>query len=218
MTIHHHLSDETLMAYVAGSVSESMSFVIATHLSLCASCRKKVAEMESIGAVALEDESPLAMNAGALDTILNMLDDDFDKDVIKPANDHPSSNIPMPLRQFVPDDLSDIQWKNMAPGIKTFPLPEVKATAGSVRLLKISPGVTIPEHGHCGTELTLVLSGSFSDEIGRFKAGDIADLGEETNHQPIADSDEPCICLVVTEGPLKFKALVPKLMQYFVGM
>ncbi len=218
MTIHHHLNDETLMAYAAGSVSESMSFVIATHLSLCANCRKKVEEMENLGAVALEDETPLALKAGALDAIMGLLDDGPEAGKLKPANDHSVSSVPKPLRDFVPNDLSDIQWKNMAPGIKTFPLTEIKAGNGSIRLLKISPGVTIPEHSHNGSELTLVLKGSFSDEIGRFKAGDIADLDDDTNHQPIADSSEDCICLVVTEGPLKFKALVPRLMQYFVGM
>jgi putative transcriptional regulator len=218
MTIHHHLNDDTLMAYAAGSVSESMSFVIATHLSLCSNCRNKVKEMEKIGGIALEDETQIAMKSGALDAVLCMLDEDFDPEITLPANDRISSTVPMPLSQFVPNELSDIQWKNMAPGIKTFPLTDVKAGTGSVRLLKISPGVTIPEHGHNGSELTLVLKGSFSDEIGRFKAGDIADLDDDTNHQPIADSSEDCICLVVTEGPLKFKALVPRLMQYFVGM
>jgi putative transcriptional regulator len=218
MTIHHHLNDDTLMAYAAGSICESMSFVIATHLSLCASCRHKVKEMEKIGALALEDEPPLAMQSGALGSILGLLNDDFDQETHKPANDREKSSLPLPLRDFVPDELDKIQWKNMAPGIKTFPLNSIKAGSGSVRLLKISPGVTIPEHGHQGGELTLVLKGSFSDEIGRFKSGDIADLDDDTHHQPIADSAEACICLIVTEGPLKFKALVPRLMQYFVGM
>lgn len=218
MTIHHHLNDDTLMAYAAGSVCEGMSFVIATHLSLCPSCRAKVKEMEKIGAISLEDAPPLAMRAGALEAIMGALEDDIDHESHKPANDYVNSSIPLPLRQFVPNEFEAIKWKNMAPGIKTFPLSAVRAGKGSVRLLKISPGVTIPEHGHSGTELTLVLKGSFSDEIGRFKAGDIADLDDDTNHQPIADSAEDCICLIVTEGPLKFKALVPRLMQYFVGM
>jgi putative transcriptional regulator len=49
-------------------------------------------------------------------------------------------------------------------------------------------------------------------------AGDIADLDDDIHHQPIADTDEDCICLIVTEAPLKFKAMMPKLFQYFVGM
>ncbi|NVK20374.1 MAG: cupin domain-containing protein [Methylocystaceae bacterium] len=218
MTIHHHLNDETLMGYVTGSVSESMSFVIATHLSLCPHCREKVADMEKMAGVFLEDEPQLAMQPGALDVVLQMMDDDMADEDFQPANDQRKSDIPMPLAQFVPDSFSEIKWKNMAPGIKTFQLNEVNAHNGAVRLLKISPGVTIPEHSHNGSELTLVLKGSFSDEIGRFKAGDIADLDDETDHQPIADSAEECICLIVTEGPLKFKALMPRLMQYFVGM
>lgn len=218
MSIHHHLNDDTLMAYVAGSVSESMSFVIATHLSVCASCRAKVKDMEKLGGAVLEDESPLAMQSGALDAVLMMLDEGFEDERPKPANDYKSSSLPMPLGRYVPGDLDDVKWKNMAPGIKSYTIPEVKAGNGALRLLKISPGVTIPEHSHSGSELTLVLKGSFSDEIGRFKAGDIADLDDDTDHQPISDGSEDCICLIVTEGPLKFKAVVPRLMQYFVGM
>ena len=35
MTIKHHLSDITLGAYVAGSLSEAMSLVAASHISSC---------------------------------------------------------------------------------------------------------------------------------------------------------------------------------------
>jgi putative transcriptional regulator len=101
---------------------------------------------------------------------------------------------------------------------KTYLLADVKAGQGSIRLLKISPGVAIPEHGHSGSELTLVLKGSFSDENGCFKPGDIADLDDDTEHQPISDSYQDCICLIVTENPLRFKSLVPKVVQYFSGM
>jgi putative transcriptional regulator len=117
MTIHHHPNGETLMGYAAGTVDEGMRFVIATHLSLCAECASKVEDMENVGAAVLEDEVPLALRAGALDTIMNMLDDDLEENE-NLAERKLSSSIPMPLRKFVPNDLSDIPWKNMAPGIK----------------------------------------------------------------------------------------------------
>jgi putative transcriptional regulator len=218
MTIHHHLNDATLMAYAAGSVSESLSFVIATHLSVCSTCRARVAEMESLGGAELESQSEMTMSSTALDNVMALLDDDFFVEESKISKPVANSNIPSPLRDYLPHEYEALEWKTMAPGVKYFTLDGVNAGKGTLRLLKIAPGVTIPEHTHEGTELTLVLKGSFSDEVGRFMAGDIADLDDDIHHQPIADTDEDCICLIVTEAPLKFKAMMPKLFQYFVGM
>ena len=68
-------------------------------------------------------------------------------------------------------------------GITALPL----TGAGKLRLLKVAPGHGIPEHGHGGAELTLVLRGSFHDETGRYARGDVADLDETVEHQPVAD-------------------------------
>jgi putative transcriptional regulator len=56
-------------------------------------------------------------------------------------------------------------------------------------------------HGHAGAELTLVLSGAFSDASGAFRRGDLQDVDGETEHQPVGDKDEGCICLIAAEGP-----------------
>ena len=220
MSVHHHLSDATLMSYAAGNLPESMTLVIAAHLSMCPSCRNKLTVLEDIGGVELERAPIQAMAPDALDRVLQQLGPQEERPirVAPPDAAQSGSDIPQPLRSYLPDRLSDIPWKTMAPGIKTFTLADVKTQTGALRLLKIAPGVTIPEHTHGGMELTLVLKGSFSDEIGRFTCGDIADLDEETYHQPIADTDEDCICLIATDAPLRFNKLVPRLMQYFTGM
>lgn len=220
MTIHHHPNDATLMAYVAGSLPENQNFVVATHLSLCARCREQVREMEQIGAQELDSLPGCEMADDAFAQVMAQLDGAVMDDKPAPANDFNAAKsvLPAPLRDYLPSNLEDLNWKSMAPGIKSFTLAQINAGNGSLRLLKIAPGITIPEHTHTGNELTLVLKGSFSDEIGRFKAGDMADLDEDNQHQPIADTDEPCICLIATEGPLRFKSVMPKIMQYFVGM
>jgi putative transcriptional regulator len=87
-----------------------------------------------------------------------------------------------------------------------------------VRLFSIAPGTTIPHHSHGGTELTLVLSGSFSDEIGRFGPGDLADLDDSVSHQPVADTNEPCICLIATDERLRFTGMFSRLIQPLVGL
>ena len=88
--------------------------------------------------------------------------------------------------------------------------------SGQARLLKIPAGRPVPEHGHNGRELTLVLAGSFNDKVGEFVRGDVEDVDQEIVHRPVATSVEECICLAVTESPLKFRSLLPKLAQHFI--
>lgn len=218
MKTNHHLNDATLMAYVAGTLPVHVEFVVANHVAICAHCQEKVAELESVGGAALDNIDTVSMSAGALDNILACLDDEFFDDLPKPANDAGDKELPMPLRSYLPEGLDGVNWKTMAPGVKTYVIPGIGQGKSVARLLKIAPGVTIPEHSHKGSEVTMVLRGAFNDEIGRFKVGDIADLDDDNNHQPIADTHEACICLVAAEAPLRFKSMVPKIMQYFVGM
>jgi putative transcriptional regulator len=76
----------------------------------------------------------------------------------------------------------------------------------------------VPDHGHGGLELTCVLQGAFRDEDMRFARGDIEVATEEVDHTPIADISEDCICLAVTDAPLKFKGWLPRLAQPFLGI
>lgn len=218
MTIHHHLSDATLMSYAAGNVSEAISLVIAAHLDMCPACRAKLDELETLGALELVDAPLGAMAPDSLDKVLAQLDQQEDPAEIPRSRPTRTSGLPGPLGALVSEPVDRLPWRSLAPGIKTYRIASVNARRGTLCLMRIEPGVTIPEHTHEGTELTLVLKGSFSDEVGRFTSGDIADLDDDTEHTPIADTAEPCICLIATEAPLRFKNVVPRIMQYFRGM
>jgi len=88
-----------------------------------------------------------------------------------------------------------------------------KEQRGICRLLKVAPGKSILPHGHHGNELTLLLRGSYADEVGRFAQGDVADLDDQIEHQPLVDGNEDCICLVATDSPLRFTTLLGKVIQ-----
>ena len=45
---------------------------------------------------------------------------------------------------------------------------ELANDLGQAHLLKIPVGRSVPEHGHNGREMTLVLAGSFKHELGSF--------------------------------------------------
>ena len=61
------------------------------------------------------------------------------------------------------------RWKSVGMGVRQSILSA--GPEGSVRLLYIPPGQAVPDHGHGGLELTLVLQGSFRDETGQFRSG-----------------------------------------------
>jgi putative transcriptional regulator len=131
----------------------------------------------------------------------------------------PLSELPVPLSRLLPAQaLTDIVWKKKAPGVAMFDVPLPKGARGQLKLLRISAGRAMPEHGHGGEEITLVLKGAYRDHMGRFAAGDVADLDEEIEHRPVVEQDGDCICLVATERPTRFKSLTARLMQPFVGI
>ena len=86
----------------------------------------------------------------------------------------------------------------------------------TARLLYIPAGAAVPDHGHNGTELTLVLRGAFEDEVDHFGPGDIEVANEDLDHTPIADIGEDCICLAATDAPLRFNSWLPRIAQPFL--
>ena len=82
-----------------------------------------------------------------------------------------------------------------------------------MRMLSIPAAQAVPEHGHRGLELTLVLSGAFADATGLFRAGDLEIADEEIGHTPRATEEGPCVCVAATDAPLRFRAIIPRLLQ-----
>ncbi|HHC29420.1 MAG TPA: transcriptional regulator, partial [Rhodobacterales bacterium] len=103
------------------------------------------------------------------------------------------------------------RWKPLGAGIRQTILSS--GNAGSLRLLYIPPGAAVPDHGHGGLELTMVLQGSFDDETGHYGVGDVEVADDSLEHTPVAGPEAPCIALAATDAPPKFRALVPRLLQ-----
>ena len=74
----------------------------------------------------------------------------------------------------------------------------------------------MPDHGHKGTEMTMVLKGAFQDDDGYFARGDVEIADSDLHHTPVADIHEDCICLAVADAPLEFNRLLPKIAQRFL--
>lgn len=205
------------MAFAAGTLGQAHATVAASHLSVCASCRATLREMEAIGGSTLASQAETAVSASCREATMASLDG-IRLEQPRPAV-RSTAHMPEVLAELLDGkSLDQLAWKKKAPGISVFDIPLPADARGKLKLLSIAPGKEMPEHGHGGEELTYILRGSYSDHTGRYAAGDVADLDEETEHTPVIDSDEPCICLIAIDAPAKFKSVWARLAQPFVGI
>lgn len=209
-SIQHHLTDGLLMAYSAGSLPEAFNLTIAAHVSMCDTCRARLHAFDSVGGALLAEQDSATMAPGSMQACLAAAK------AGRPAPPAPRkrSILPAPLIEYIGGELDDVKWRPVGMGVRQAILPtDKRATA---RLLHIPAGCAVPDHGHRGTELTLVLQGAFVDETARFGKGDIEIADEELNHTPVADIGADCICLAATDAPLRFRGLIPRIAQPFL--
>lgn len=214
MTPTHHPSDALLLSYAAGATAEAEALVLSTHLTFCPDCRAKLAAAEAVGGALLDQMESAPLPAAALQSVLARLDEPAAAD--QPSPQHAMEGLPHALAGYAAEALARSGWRALAPGIRQLSL----ATTGgaTARLLKLKPGTVLPEHGHRGTELTILLAGSYSDELGQFRRGDMAELDDSVVHLPVVDHGPDCVALVVTEAPLKFRGWMARLAQPLLGI
>lgn len=209
--ITHHLSDKLLMAYSAGSLPEAFNLVVATHVSVCDECRARLASFDAVGGALLEDDSVTMAENSLADVMMRIKSE---APTAKPAAPARDAVLPAPLVDAIGGTLRDVQWRAVGGGVRQAILKT--SDKASARLLHIPAGAAVPDHGHQGLEMTLVLQGAFRDEDAVFKRGDVEVATEDTEHTPIAEPGQDCICLAATDAPLKFRAFLPRLAQPFL--
>ncbi|MDV9044019.1 ChrR family anti-sigma-E factor [Stenotrophomonas sp. RAC2] len=226
MNPHHHLHESTLMSYAAGALPAPLSVVAGAHLEQCPHCRQRLRDAEAIGSVLLEQTQPAPVDndphrAVLRDAMLARLAGEA------PTGDPSPGRMPRPERpQASPDhlpgslhpyfgtSLSGLRWRWMAPGVHCIRAEQMP----SLIMLKIAPGKCLPMHSHGRSELTQILRGSYNDALGLFAPGDVADLDEGVEHQPVTAPGVPCICVSALDAPLVFSGWLARRIQRFVKL
>lgn len=211
--IKHHLNDAILMAYSAGTLPEAFNLIVASHLSLCDSCRAQAETFDALGGEILENAADGSLCLETFQSTMALIDGG-EVEMPEPKPTNANSVFPQPLRDYVGGDLSAVKWKPVGMGVKQAILPTSKDA--SARLLMIPAGTAMPDHGHQGSEITMVLKGAFQDEDDYFARGDVEMADSDMHHTPVADIHEDCICLAVADAPLQFNRLLPKIAQRFL--
>ena len=92
----------------------------------------------------------------------------------------------------------------------------IRAPGYRTTLIRVRAGRMVPQHTHEGNELTVVLRGAFHDETGHYVRGDLAIADASVDHRPIADEGEDCLCLAVTDAPLRLTGRFGRFLNPFI--
>lgn len=168
--------------------------------------RQAVAEAEGMGGALLAAAEPEAMAEHALDAVFAAIDkgEDMDQDRSDARSADRNGPLPAAVIDAVGMPFDQIPWKFRMPGVSVYDLDAYAGEGEKVQMLRARPGVTVPQHTHHGSELTLVLQGTLLDQGIAYHAGDLAMNDEDDDHCPRVIGTETCYCLIVQRGDLRF--------------
>jgi putative transcriptional regulator len=209
--ISHHPSDLTLARLAGGTLGAGPELVVATHLAGCPQCRGRLRSFEAVGGAMLDEAAPARLSPDAFQRALERLDEADPPAEPQPRVLHP--DLPPPLNAY---EIGP--WRLVGPGFRWRRLTLPESSDANVIMLRVAAGRPVPHHGHSGTEYTQVLTGSFSDALGQYRAGDCIEMDEEVSHQPVVDRNGECICLAAVEGRLRLSGWIGRLLQPLIGI
>jgi putative transcriptional regulator len=217
----HHLDPATVVSHAAGALSPEASAIVATHLAACAHCRGAHARAEAIGGALVMQQQP----ALAADRQAQLRADMLERlDRVAPLAPRPASpppapdpdRLPLPLQPYFGPSYRALKWRWMGPGMHF--IRTTGPSGGTLLMLRIGPGKSMPMHSHGGTEITQILRGAYDDALGHFAAGDVADLDGDTTHQPVTAAGEACICVAALDAKLRFPGWLARALQPIFGI
>lgn len=216
------IPDEWIVAYAAGTLSEAKATLVASHVSFHPELQKRVTLAEDIGGALLESAEKKPVSYDMFEKVSAMLDQPL-PEVTAPVQSDTGKLMsaeatPAPLKQYIDETGITPKWRFMGPGLRQAKLQDSE-NGEKLWLLKARGGTEMPMHDHRGQELTLVLQGSYRVGDTRYGVGDMEIAAEDVyDHEPIIDEGEDCICLVVTEAPIKLKSMIARAAQPFIGI
>ena len=208
-----HPSTELLQEFAAGTLSAGLNIAISAHVEFCELCCHKTSEFEAKAAIDWLQTSEKHSSSDYSDMIAKIVSQPQQNHIEQQDSslseihmlDH-SVSLPKVLAKAASNGLV---WKKLSGGIKQAQLNIDDET--QCEFIYMTPGSQTPAHKHQGSEITLVLDGSFSDELGEYNRSDFIMRTNKDVHQP--RSDEGCLCFAVLDSPLTFTKGIARLLN-----
>lgn len=207
--------DWLISQYALGQLPRAAALLTQSYLEMNPHRRQTADRIEQVGGWSLEKAEPVAMRAATSEALLAQFED---TDVMTAAaristSDAHESALPPSLLTAIGRPLSEVPWKWRGIGAYEHRLSNLEDDGIIARLLRIEPGKAVPQHTHEGMEATLVVSGAYCDDAGRFGPGDLELADDAVDHKPIAERGETCICFAVTEAPMQLTGRIGRIFQ-----
>jgi putative transcriptional regulator len=210
--ISNHPSSELLIEYSAASMATAPSIAVTTHLQFCDKCQQATQSLNQIGGELLEASLGTSVSEDSLEELLRKVSDlpqetaDESQSATKSTSstDRFKQALPTYVQGLFPPN--DLDWRSVSKSVQVATMRSGE-TSHELALHRISAGGETPKHRHTAQEITVVLTGCFSDENGVYQPGDFLVREQGEVHRPSASQNEECICLSVLAGPIKLTGL-----------
>ena len=185
--------NELIFGYSSGNLSEAKSLFVSMYLFLNSFAAKKASIFDNILADNLADLDEVTPKKINYKDCINATSNQNLSFKINKNNN--------PLTNLI-GSIDKLKWKSIFKGFREFNIP--LKDSDTIKLIKMNPGISVPLHSHNGKEYILVIDGSFCDEYGEYKKGDMQINDQKIKHHPIASNKNGCICLSITERDVIF--------------
>lgn len=219
--IKHHPHLSLLRTYCAGELPASVSVIIAAHIELCPHCQQQVEVITKEFANDTFTSSFDCVSASSVSTDYDLNGFDIDSMIDTITTDtsiteiEPASPVELTLNSreyFLPQVLRNLERSNWSKlGKLSRSRIDLDDENLHTSLLHIEAEGSVPSHTHNGFEVTLLLEGSFEDEMGTYHEGDFIWLDGNHTHNPITNNG--CLCLTVASDSLHFTQGLTKILN-----
>ena len=209
-SIKHHPSRAMLVDFSAGNLGTAESICVSAHLHFCDQCRNELMRLDQVASQLMTEAEPQTIDEDLFDSVMSKID--ALPEVPTKVESEEKSDLPHTVAKLINESESAPNWRRMSASVDVarFPTGQNKF---EVALHRICAGGKTPHHGHNGTEFTVVLKGSFSDEQAVYSEGDFLLRGPGDEHQPMGAQNGECICLSALAAPIKLSSPLGFLMK-----
>ena len=209
-SIKHHPSHSMLVDFSAGNLGTAESICVSAHLHFCDQCRNELMRLDQVASQLMTEAEPQTIDEDLFDSVMSKIDALPTAPVKVEIEEH--SDFPHSVAKLIKETESAPKWRRMSPSVDVARV-RTGQNKFEVALHRICAGGKTPHHGHNGTEFTVVLKGSFSDEQAVYSEGDFLLRGPEEKHQPMGAQNGECICLSALEAPIELSSRLGFLMK-----
>lgn len=207
-----HPQPDQLVEFAAGTCHTGMSVAISVHLHYCPQCRAALSELESASAVLFEQQAAIPVADSAFDQLMQRIQHEpATEPVTKPVN----PRFPKALASLMPESLETLDWRQPMKNLRVSHLM-TDESGMIIGLHHMKAGGRVPNHYHRGDEISVVLEGGFSDQLGSYGVGDFIVRTPSDTHSPRADAHEDCLMLSVVAAPVKLTGPLGWLLNPFL--